>query len=183
MFWSNKIKGRKRDIIQLGDEVLRRQADTVTDVHSPEVKQVIADMKATLADSSGVGIAAPQIGESLCIVIIASRPTPRYPEAPTMGPVVMINPSYQATDQQQEKDWEGCLSIPGVRALVPRYRALRVEYLDEDGKQSELLLEAFPARIFQHEADHLQGMVYLDRVEDNRDIIAESEYLKLIDRK
>lgn len=181
MFWSNKIKGRKRAIIQLGDPVLRKQAIEISDVTSIQVKQVIADMQTTLADSNGVGIAAPQIGESLRIVIIASRPTPRYPKAPKMGPIVMINPSFDVLDQQRFKDWEGCLSIPGIRALVSRYVGLRVNYRDEKGKACEVQLQDFPAKIFQHEYDHLDGMVYLDRVENNRDIIAESEYLKLID--
>ncbi|WP_305907369.1 peptide deformylase [Methylomarinum sp. Ch1-1] len=168
-----------RDIIQLGNPLLREHARSVNDGRSPSVQQIIADMLATLAESNGVGIAAPQIGESLRIMIIASRPTPRYPEAPEMEPVVMINPIYQVIDQTLNKDWEGCLSIPGIRALVPRYLSVRVNYQNSDGQNDEMVLHDFVARIFQHEYDHLHGLVYLDRVENNRDIIAESEYLKL----
>lgn len=175
----NAFQGDIRDIALLGDPILRQQAQTVTDVHIPHVRQTIADMHKTLSISHGVGIAAPQIAVSLRIVIIASRPTPRYPTAPEMSPVVMINPKYEIVDPQLKKDWEGCLSIPGIRARVARYLAIRVNYQDEQGKQRQKLLEDFPARIFQHEFDHLNGLVYLDRVQDNRDIVTESEFQKL----
>jgi len=91
----------------------------------------------------------------------------------------MINPAFENLSNEMEKDWEGCLSIPGIRALVPRYKRINVHYNDEQGKQVELELQGFIARVFQHEADHLDGKVYLDRVENSLDIISESEYLKL----
>ena len=134
-----------------------------------------------MLEANGVGIAAPQIGESQQIVIIACRPTARYPLAPEMKPIVMVNPGFTLLDASQHKDWEGCLSVPGVRALVPRYRAIKVNYQDPQGERQEIVLEDFPARVFQHEFDHLQGLVYLDRVENNRDIVAESEFFKLIE--
>lgn len=170
----------KREIAQLGAKVLRQTAEWVQDVHAPEIRRIIEDMQTTLANTQGVGIAAPQISESRRIVIVASRPTARYPDAPQMAPTVMINPSFQAKSENRQKDWEGCLSIPGIRALVPRYTEIGVQYTDEQGEVVELMLDGFIARVFQHEVDHLDGIVYLDRVEDNRDVIAESEYLKLI---
>jgi peptide deformylase len=169
-----------REIAQLGAKVLRQIAESVEDVHAVEIRQIIEAMQSTLASTQGVGIAAPQISESKRIIIVASRPTARYPHAPQMAPTVMINPSFQALSEHKEKGWEGCLSIPGIRALVPRYTEIMIQYTDQQGSVIELKLDGFVARIFQHEVDHLEGRVYLDNVEDNRDIIAESEYLKLI---
>jgi peptide deformylase len=168
------------EIAQLGAKVLRQTAEAVEDVYADEILQIIDALQSVLAGTQGVGIAAPQIGISKRIIIVASRPTVRYPHAPKMAPTVMINPSFQALSAQKEKDWEGCLSIPGVRARVSRYTEIMIHYTDQQGVIDELILDGFVARVFQHELDHLDGRVYLDRVEDNRDIIAESEYLKLI---
>ena len=167
------------EIAQLGASVLRQQADCVEDVGDPMIRQLIADMKETLTATQGVGLAAPQISQLKRIIIVASRPSTRYPKAPLMAPTVMINPAFQALSDDKEKDWEGCLSIPGIRALVPRYKAIDVQYTDEQGNPVKQQLENFVARIFQHEADHLDGKVYLDRVESSLDVISESEYLKL----
>lgn len=169
-----------KEIAQLGADVLRLNAQPITDVNSAETRALIAAMKATLADTQGVGLAAPQIGASQRIIIVASRPTPRYPNAPRMEPKVMINPSFQPLSDAKVKDWEGCLSIPGIRALVPRFKAIRIDYIDEQGALIETCLHDFIARIFQHEFDHLNGLVFLDRVESNRDIFSEMEYLKLL---
>lgn len=169
-----------REIAQLGAKVLRQTAETVEDVHAVEIQQIIEAMQSTLASTQGVGIAAPQISESKRIIIVASRPTARYPHAPQMAPTVMINPSFQALSENKEKDWEGCLSIPGIRALVPRYTEIMIQYTDQEGVVIALKLDGFVARVFQHEVDHIEGRVYLDSVKDNRDIIAENEYLKLI---
>jgi len=138
-------------------------------------------MLATLSGSAGVGLAAPQIFESVRIIIVASRPSKRYPLAPLMEPVVMINPSFEVLSKSIKKDWEGCLSIPGIRALVPRYDKIKIIYFDRQGIEQELMAEGFVARIFQHEYDHLNGLVYLDRVEDNKDIISETEFQKLME--
>lgn len=170
-----------REIAQLGAEVLRQRAEAVADVHAAEIRRIITDMQNTLAGTQGVGIAAPQISESKRIMIVASRPTPRYPCAPRMEPTVMINPAFEVLSEHKEKDWEGCLSIPGIRALVPRYREIMIRYTDQQGERVELKLDGFVARVFQHEYDHLEGRVYLDSVEDNRDIVSESEYFKLMD--
>lgn len=165
-------------IAQLGDAVLREQAMPIDDYNCHWFRQLVADMENTMQEAKGIGISAPQVGVSSQVLIIASRPTDRYPNAPLMEPTAMINPSLEIIDSEQHKDWEGCLSIPGIRALVPRYKAIKVNYRDIQGQPRETLLNDFPARVFQHEFDHLQGMVYLDRVENNRDIIAESEFFK-----
>lgn len=165
-------------IVQLGAAVLRQQARPVDDIGARKFRQLIAEMQQQMLASNGVGIAAPQLGFSWQIVIVASRPTPRYPQAPEMAPLVMINPRFEIVDATLDKDYEGCLSVPGIRALVPRYRAVTVDYLDFDGKPCRLALHGFPARVFQHEYDHLIGKVFLDRVVDNLDIISESEFCK-----
>lgn len=171
----------KQDIAQLGAEVLRLKSKKITDFDSPKLSQLIDELLCTLEDSNGVGLAAPQISQSFCVLVIASKPNARYPNAPVLNPVVMINPVFKVLSESVEKDWEGCLSIPSIRALVPRYLHILVDYQDIKGETQQLELEDFVARIFQHEYDHLQGLVYLDRVENNRDIISETEFLKLIE--
>ncbi|MDD1619966.1 MAG: peptide deformylase [Methylococcaceae bacterium] len=170
----------KPEIIQLGNPILREHARRVDDFGGPEFQQLITTLQNMMIEANGIGIAAPQLGSSWQIIIIASRPTARYPNAPEMQPVVMVNPRFEVLDTNLHKDWEGCLSVPGVRALVPRYQAIKVDYQDNQGQSLEMELRDFPARVFQHEFDHLQGLVYLDRVENNRDIVAESEFFKLI---
>lgn len=165
-------------IAQLGAPVLRQMACPVDDFAAPKFQQLIAEMQEAMLASNGVGIAAPQLGHSWQIIIVASRPTSRYPNAPEMAPLVMINPGFSIIDSQTDKDYEGCLSVPGIRALVPRYREIAVEYLNLAGEVCQLSLQGFPARVFQHEYDHLLGKVFLDRVEDSLDIIAESEFCK-----
>jgi peptide deformylase len=167
------------EIAQLGAQVLRQHADCVSQVDSPDIRQIINAMQTTLATTQGVGLAAPQISRLKRIIIVASRPTTRYPTAPKMDATVMINPVFEALSNEKEKGWEGCLSIPGIRALVPRFKAINVQYTNEQGRLIEQELDGFVARVFQHEADHLDGKVYLDRVESSADIISESEYLKL----
>lgn len=169
------------EIAQLGAKVLRQHAQIVADVHTLESLHIINTLKITLANTSGVGIAAPQISVSKQIIIVASRPTPRYPHAPVMEPTVMINPGFETLTEIKDKDWEGCLSVPCIRALVPRYRSILIHYTDLQGQLVETKFDGFIARVFQHEFDHLQGLVFLDRVENNRDIISESEYFKLQD--
>jgi len=168
------------DIVQLGDPILREPAQRIDDPNNPKFHALMSTLQTMMQEANGVGIAAPQIGESWQLIIIASRPTARYPNAPLMQPIIMINPSFEVTDSTTDKDWEGCLSVPGIRALVPRVRAIKVYFQNPQGESQELELKDFPARVFQHEFDHLQGLVYLDRVENNHDIVAESEFFKLI---
>jgi len=169
-----------REIAQLGAEVLRLRAHEVHDINAPEMQEVINDLFVSLASTNGVGLAAPQISASWRMMIIASRPSERYPYAPEMEPTLMVNPSFEVLSGVQEKDWVGCLSIPGIRAKVPRYMQIKVSYINALGDAVAQDLEDFVARVFQHEYDHLDGLVYLDRVESNKDIISESEFLKLM---
>ncbi|PPD45979.1 MAG: peptide deformylase [Methylobacter sp.] len=170
--------GTVYEIAQLGANILRQTAEPIADATAPGTAAMIAALQQALANTQGVGLAAPQISLSKRIIIVASRPTTRYPYAPVMAPTVMINPSFSPVSETKEKGWEGCLSVPSIRALVPRYVNILVHYTDPRGGLVDLPLEGFTARVFQHEYDHLEGLVFLDRVEDNRDIVAESEYFK-----
>jgi peptide deformylase len=169
-----------RKIIQLGNPSLRQPAPAIENVKDERIQNLIDDLIATAIKSNGVGIASPQIAESYRLFIIASRPNPRYPNAPTMEPTAMINPQIIAHSTEVVKGWEGCLSIPGIRGLVPRYQAIEVEYTSRDGKLHRQELTDFVARIFQHEYDHLDGIVFIDRVENTQDIITEQEYQQQI---
>lgn len=168
------------EIIQLGNPILRSKAKFVENIDEPQIQQLIDDLLITVKQANGVGIAAPQVGVSDRIFIVASRPNPRYPHAPEMEPTPIINPKILARSDESEKGWEGCLSIPGIRGSVPRDRAIEVEYSDRYGKLHKQELTDFVARIFQHELDHLDGIVFLDRLETNHDIITEQEYQKLV---
>ena len=165
-------------IIQLGDPVLRSPAQVVDDIRDERIQKLIDDLIATVEQANGVGIAAPQVAESYRLFIVASRPNPRYPNAPVMEPTAMINPRILAHSTEVVQGWEGCLSIPGIRGSVPRYQAIEIEYTDRDGKLQKQELTDFVARIFQHEYDHLDGIVFLDRLESTQDIITEQEYQK-----
>ncbi len=165
-----------RQIAQLGHPVLRITARPVVPPWTHQVRTLIDDMLATLSDAGGVGIAAPQVYESLAIYLVASRPNARYPDAPSMEPEVVINPEIVDRSQEIVKGWEGCLSIPGIRGEVPRHRYIRIRYHTVEGQVVEREFTDFVARVFQHEDDHLHGIVFLDRLESTRDIITESEF-------
>jgi len=167
-----------RQIAQLGQPVLRRVADNVADPHDPAVQALIDDMLVTVVDANGVGIAAPQVFEPLSLFIAASHPNPRYPQAPEMEPTAMINPEILWVSDEKEPGWEGCLSIPGLRGLVLRHRRIGVRYLTRTGELREEEYADFLARVFQHEFDHVQGTVFIDRVESTRDLVTEKEYFK-----
>jgi len=169
-----------RKIAQLGHPVLRALAATVDRPTSVEVRALIDDMLATLSEADGVGIAAPQVYEPLALFIVSSRPSPRYPDAPKMEPEVVINPEILERSEETIKGWEGCLSIPGIRGEVPRHRSIRTRYQTLAGQPIEREFTDFVARIFQHEYDHLRGIMFLDRLESPRDIVTEREYQKLL---
>ncbi|MBF2080394.1 MAG: peptide deformylase [Synechococcales cyanobacterium T60_A2020_003] len=170
------------EIVQLGNPVLRQIAQPVSNIQDEWVKPLAQKMLATLVESRGVGIAAPQVGQPYRILVVASHPNARYPHAPQMEPTVMINPRLIDHSDAIVKDWEGCLSVPGIRGLVPRYKEIEVEYTGLDDRIHRTVLTDFVARIFQHEFDHLNGIVFLDHVEDVQDMMAEQEYLKQVVR-
>jgi peptide deformylase len=164
-------------IIELGNPLLRQTAQPVADITGDRALQRLIDhLLQTVKKSNGVGIAAPQVAQSVRLFIVASRPNPRYPNAPTMMPTAMINPVILRHGEEQEKGWEGCLSVPGIRGLVPRYCMVEVEYWGRDGYQYRQSWTDFVARIIQHELDHLDGKVFLDRVESTQDLMSEREY-------
>ncbi|HEY6838377.1 MAG TPA: peptide deformylase [Geobacteraceae bacterium] len=169
-----------RQIAQLGQPVLRGGTERIDDPLDPALQALIDDMLVTVADANGVGIAAPQVYEPLALFIVASRPNPRYPHAPAMAPTAMINPEILWASDEKEKGWEGCLSIPGLRGPVPRHRRIGVRYLTRTGEVREEEYDDFLARIFQHEFDHVQGMVFVDRVESMRELVTEKEYARLM---
>ncbi len=168
-----------RQIAQLGHPVLRTPADPVALPAKEGLRAFVDDLMATMLDADGVGIAAPQVYESLSLFIVASRPNPRYPDAPQMEPEVVINPEIVWRSEETVKGWEGCLSIPGIRGNVPRHRSIKARFQTLDGLKVEREFADFVARVFQHEDDHLRGIVFLDRLESARDIITEKEFRKL----
>ena len=169
-----------RQIAQLGQPVLRGVAQKIERPGDPAIQALIDDLLVTVADANGVGIAAPQVYVPLSLFIVASRSNPRYPNAPDMDPVAMINPVLVWASDDKEKGWEGCLSIPGLRGVVPRHKKIGVRYLTRKGEVREEEYSNFLARVFQHEFDHVQGVVFIDRVESSREIVTEKEYLRLV---
>lgn len=167
-------------IIELGNPELRRLADPIDDISSDRIQTLVDHLLCLVREANGVGIAAPQVGESVRLFIVASRPNLRYPNAPTMEPIAMLNPRIVSHSSETAKGWEGCLSVPGIRGLVPRYKTIEVEYTGRDGQQYQQTLTDFVARIFQHELDHLDGKVFLDRVETTHDLMTEQEFQKQI---
>ena len=168
------------DIIKLGNPVLRNKAKTIDNYSEREIIRLANDLITTAEAANGVGIAAPQVAKSCRLFIMASRPSIRYPHAPTMSPTAVINPIILRHGEEIVKDWEGCLSVPNVRGLVPRYREIEVEYTDINGHQVRQVLTDFIARIFQHELDHLDGILFIDRVETTADLYTEEDYQKMI---
>ncbi len=172
--------GELLPIIQLGNPILRRKSALIENIQDDRIQKLIDDLMATVAQANGVGIAAPQIAQSCRLFIVASRPNPRYPNAPEMEPTAMINPKIIASSTEIVKGWEGCLSIPGIRGLVPRFQAIEVEYTDRNGKLQKQEFTGFVARIFQHEYDHLDGIVFLDKLESTLDMVTEQIYQKRV---
>lgn len=151
-------------IAQQGEAILAQSAAVVTDPLHPDIQALIRNMQATLLAANGVGIAAPQVFRSLRLIIIASRPNPRYPDAPLMEAVVMLNPEIIWLSTETCLGEEGCLSVPGRRAQVARAERLTVRYLNQQGEAIEAEYSGFVARIIQHEMDHLNGVLFVDRV-------------------
>ena len=167
-------------IAQIGESILRNHASVVDKIDDHIIIDLIDHLINTATANSGVGIAAPQISQSYRVFIVASHPSDRYPYAPTMPPTAMINPQILAHGESIVKDWEGCLSVPNVRGLVPRYQSIEVEYTTKEGEIKQEILTDFVARIFQHELDHLDGVLFIDRISDPADLYTEAEYRQII---
>lgn len=163
-------------IAELGDPVLRSPNAQIQNIEDPAVQALIDSLLKTVKKSNGLGIAAPQVSESLKLFIVASRPNLRYLNAPTMEPTAMINPQILAYSDETVEDWEGCLSVPGMRGLVARSQEIEVLYTDRHGEQHQKVFTDFVARIIQHEHDHINGKVFLDRVESTLDLMSEAEH-------
>ena len=155
-----------RDILKMGDARLLQQARPVTQFNTPELRLLIDDMFDTMEHANGAGLAAPQIGVDLQVVIFGFDRNPRYPDAPTVPKTVLINPELTPLGEEQDEAWEGCLSVPGLRGVVPRFTRLKYTGFDVMGGRIERVAEDFHARVVQHECDHLQGILYPMRVKD-----------------
>ncbi|TVP62208.1 MAG: peptide deformylase [Leptolyngbya sp. LCM1.Bin17] len=167
-------------LITLGNPILRRRSRPVANLADPQLQGHIDQLLTTVEAAHGVGIAAPQLGWSQQIVVVASRPNLRYPHAPAMAPTVLINPWIVAHSPDQAKGWEGCLSVPGVRGQVWRHQTVEVAYLDRWGQPQRQIWSDFVARIVQHELDHLAGHVFLDRVASSADVLSEEDYQAMV---
>ena len=155
-----------REVLRMGHPVLREKAKPVEDLASAELRQLVADMKETMASKNGAGLAAPQIGVSQRVVIFGVEANPRYPDAEPVPFTVLVNPRLVMLTREVEEDWEGCLSVPGMRGVVPRYTKLRYTGFDENGDPIDRVAEGFHARVVQHECDHLDGILYPQRMTD-----------------
>jgi peptide deformylase len=157
-----------RPVLRMGDPLLLQVAKPVERFDTPELHALLVDMHDTMAALNGAGLAAPQIGVSLQVVIFGIGANPRYPQAEAVPYTVLINPQLEPVSPEQEDGWEGCLSVPGMRGLVPRYRSLRYRGFDQYGVPIDRTVSNFHARVVQHEVDHLLGILYPMRIRDLR---------------
>lgn len=172
----NQATSKPYSIAQLGHAVLRQRAAEVENILADECQQLIKQMMLAVSEAGGVGIAAPQIHHSVRIFIMCSKPNARYPDAPLMAPTAIINPEILNYSKEKVKGWEGCLSVPSIRGLVPRHSQISVRYFDQQGHKQQKQLTGFIARIFQHELDHLNGLTFIDQLESSKDLISEVEW-------
>lgn len=164
-----------KPVLRMGHPLLTRAAAPVAEFNTPALDALIADMFDTMAARDGAGLAAPQIGVSLRVVIFGVEANPRYPDAEPVPTTVLVNPEISVLDEAEEEGWEGCLSLPGFRGLVPRYRAIRYCGYDAGGERIEREARGFHARVAQHEVDHLDGVLYPQRIRDLRQFGFEEE--------
>lgn len=156
-----------REILKMGDARLLRTAQPVTDFDSDALHLLITDLLDTMKAANGAGLAAPQIGVDLQLVIFGSNArNPRYPDRPIVPPTVLCNPVITPLSEEEESDWEGCLSVPGLRGMVPRWSRIRYTGLDQYGDAIDRTVDGFHARVVQHECDHLWGKLYPMRMRD-----------------
>ncbi|MET0264057.1 MAG: peptide deformylase [Duganella sp.] len=155
-----------REILKMGDPRLLRVAEPVTEFGTPAMQQLITDMFDTMHAANGAGLAAPQIGVNLQLVIFGFKQNLRYPDAPQVPETVLINPVLTPLSDEQEEGFEGCLSVPGLRGSVPRFTRLRYQGVDQHGQTIRREVDGFHARVVQHEVDHLLGILYPARIRD-----------------
>jgi peptide deformylase len=155
-----------RRVLKMGEPVLRQVASPVEQLDTPELHALIADMDETMRSLNGAGIAAPQIGVSQRVVIFELTENPRYPHVAPVPYTVLINPVLTVLGDEQDEGWEGCLSVPGLRGLVPRFKHLRYQGFDAQGRAIDRTVSGFHARVVQHEVDHLDGVLFPQRVKD-----------------
>ncbi|MBC3830635.1 peptide deformylase [Undibacterium amnicola] len=153
-------------ILKMGDPRLLKVSDVIQEFDTPALHQLIADMFETMQHANGAGLAAPQIGINLQLVIFGFKQNPRYPDAPNVPETVLINPVLTPLSDETDDAWEGCLSVPGMRGLVPRWSRLRYEGFDQYGQKISRDVDGFHARVVQHETDHLNGVLYPMRIKD-----------------
>ena len=149
-----------REVLRMGDARLLRRAEEVRDFDTPQLHALLADMRDTMQALDGAGLAAPQIDVNLRVVIFGVEKNPRYPDAEEVPQTVLINPLITPLNDDMEEGWEGCLSVPGLRGLVPRHTHLRYQGVDEQGALIDRTVSGFHARVVQHECDHLDGILY-----------------------
>lgn len=157
-----------RNILKMGDPRLLEVSVPVDPIDPLALAPLLNDMWETMTDANGAGLAAPQIGVMRRIVIFGYQTNPRYPDAPPVPETVLINPVIKPLDDSREDGWEGCLSVPGMRAIVPRYSRIRYQGYDQYGEIIDREVSGFHARVVQHECDHLDGILYPQRIEDMR---------------
>lgn len=155
-----------RDILKMGDPRLLRQAEPVTRFDTPELHALIADLFDTMYAANGAGLAAPQIGVNLQLVIFGFKKNERYPDAPPVPETILINPALTPLSEDTEENWEGCLSVPGLRGMVKRWSNVRYTGVDQFGQMIDRKVDGFHARVVQHECDHLAGILYPMRMTD-----------------
>lgn len=155
-----------REVLKMGDPRLLQQARPLQQFDTPELHALLADMRDTMAHLSGAGLAAPQIGVGLQVVIFGVEQDARYPQSEEVPDTVLINPVLTPLSDELEEDWEGCLSVPGLRGMVPRHTRLRYQGFDERGNRIDRSVDGFHARVVQHECDHLLGILYPMRIRD-----------------
>lgn len=159
---------------------LKEKSKVVDDIRDESLNSLIDDMLFTVTEHNGVGLAAPQVGVSKRIIIVASKPNSRYPYAPEEPPEAMINPEILVYSEEQEFDWEGCLSVPDTRGKVPRSKSITLSYTNRTGRQIKKNYEGFLARVIQHEVDHLNGITFVERMERGEKLVTDSEFLKQV---
>lgn len=167
-------------VARLGHPVLRQATAELSkqELSAAPLQQLIDDMVETMKEYDGVGLAADQVHVSKQIAVLEVADNPRYPSKPNVPLAVLVNPRVTPLSEEAEEDWEGCLSIPDLRGRVPRYKRIRVRALDRDGRELDFIAEDFHARVIQHEVDHLNGAVYLDRMRDMKSLAFLQEFAR-----